>query len=93
VTLDEHPDSINDGYFLNDANPNTLQTWGDLPASFHIGAGGFSFADGHSEIHKWRSPATILPVRYTGGFQQFPLNSDLGKADAQWITFRTSVPK
>ena len=94
VVLDEHPDSINDGYFLNDANPASLQQWGDLPASFHNGACGFAFADGHSEIHKWRGRATLLPVRYTGGFQQFPLLSDPnGKADQAWITYHTSVPK
>jgi len=25
----------------------------DFPASFHNGAAGFSFADGHAEIHRW----------------------------------------
>jgi len=94
VMLDEHPDSINDGYFLNNANLAQFQSWGDLPASFHNGACGFSFADGHSEIHKWRSRVTILPVRYSGGFQQFPFSSDPnGKVDAEWITTRMSVPK
>jgi prepilin-type N-terminal cleavage/methylation domain-containing protein/prepilin-type processing-associated H-X9-DG protein len=62
VTLDEHPDSINDGYFLN--NPTGMPDhWGDTPASYHNGAGGISFADGHSEIHKWRGNATKVPVR------------------------------
>ncbi len=95
VTVDEHPDSINDGYFLNDANPATFQKWGDLPASFHNGACGFSFADGHSEIHKWRSYVTKLQVRFSGGFQQFLFSSDgaNGKADADWITSRSSVRK
>jgi len=94
VTLDEHPDSINDGYFLNDANLNTFMSWGDLPASYHNGACGFSFADGHSEIHKWRSRATILPVRFSSGFQQIPFSSDpAGKIDAEWITTRMSVRK
>jgi prepilin-type N-terminal cleavage/methylation domain-containing protein/prepilin-type processing-associated H-X9-DG protein len=94
VTLDEHPDSINDGYFLNDANYNTFQQWGDLPASFHGGAGGFSFADGHSEIHKWKSRVTILPVRLSPGFQAFPFSSDANaKIDSAWITARMSVRK
>ncbi len=92
VTLDEHPDSLNDGYFLNDANLASFATWGDLPASFHNGAAGFSFADGHSEIHKWRSRVTIQPVRMTAGFPLIPFNSDpAGKIDAEWITSRTSV--
>jgi prepilin-type N-terminal cleavage/methylation domain-containing protein/prepilin-type processing-associated H-X9-DG protein len=94
VMLDEHPDSINDGYFLNDANPATFQYWGDLPASYHNGAGGFSFADGHSEIHKWRSRATLQPVRFASGTQMLPFSIDgWGKVDQQWITFHTSLPK
>jgi len=93
VFLDEHPDSINDGYFLNNADFNLLTYWGDLPASYHNGACGFAFADGHSEIHKWRSRATIMPVRYSGGFPQVPFSSDPvnGPADSLWATQRMSV--
>lgn len=58
VFLDEHPDSIDDGYFLNRAyNWN----WIDLPASYHNGATAFSFADGHSELHRWLEPSTVRP--------------------------------
>ena len=92
VFLDEHPDSINDGYFLNNADFAGLTQWGDLPASYHDGACGFAFADGHSEIHKWRSRATIVPVRMSGGFQQIPFSSvPNGKLDSEWATFRMSV--
>jgi prepilin-type N-terminal cleavage/methylation domain-containing protein/prepilin-type processing-associated H-X9-DG protein len=93
VFLDEHPDSINDGYFLNDANPQTLAHWGDLPASFHNGACGFSFADGHAEIHKWRSSATLIPVRaIQGGYPEIPFTAGNGGfIDRDWITSRTSV--
>src|SRR5450756_62002 len=52
VIIDEHADRINDGYFEN--NPDETSHWGDPPASYHGGACGISFADGHSEIHKWR---------------------------------------
>jgi prepilin-type processing-associated H-X9-DG protein len=63
-----------------------------LPASFHGGAGGFSFADGHSEIHKWRSRATLQKVRLSPGFQQIPFSTDgYGRIDAEWITTRMSV--
>ncbi len=92
VTLDEHADSINDGYFLNDADVRTFAHWGDLPASYHNGAGGFSFADGHSEVHKWKSAATMLPVKLTGGFPYVNFSSvPNGTADSQWITQRMSV--
>ncbi len=93
VFVDEHPDSINDGYFLNDANPKALAYWGDLPASYHAGACGFSFADGHSEIHTWRSSATKLAVRLSAGFQSITFSAaNSGFVDRDWITYRTSAP-
>ena len=66
VLLDEHPDSINDGGF-GVAMPASAAstTWVDIPAIYHNGAGGLSFADGHSEIHKWVS-GTIPKVTYKG---------------------------
>jgi prepilin-type N-terminal cleavage/methylation domain-containing protein len=61
VFVDEHPDSINDGWMItNVTDPNN---WVDLPASYHNRAGGFSFADGHSEIHKWQEGSTAVPVK------------------------------
>ncbi len=64
VSLDEHPDSINDSIFhFIPGLPPSSATWRDLPASYHNGACGFSFADGHSEIHKWVDPRTKLPVK------------------------------
>lgn len=63
VCVDEHPDSINDAKFMVDAGqfpPNYY--WRDLPASYHNGAAGFSFADGHSEIHKWMDEQTKQPI-------------------------------
>ncbi len=99
VTLDEHPDSINDGFFDNNANPDpsVFKKWNDLPASYHDGAGGFAFADGHAEVHKWKSRiCTILPVKYYGGiFQQHPFADDPANAlvDATWIAIHSSVRK
>jgi prepilin-type N-terminal cleavage/methylation domain-containing protein/prepilin-type processing-associated H-X9-DG protein len=63
IFLDEHPDSINDGYFLNKwpAPPYNEKEWIDLPGSYHNGAGSFSFADGHSETHRWQNPSTKQP--------------------------------
>lgn len=98
VTLDEHPDSINDGFLQ--ANPHTDVTpskWDDLPATYHAGAGGFAFADGHAEIHKFKSSAcTILPVRYIT-FQNdsappFSLDPVAAANDVLWVANRASVP-
>src|SRR5437667_363393 len=59
VFVDEHPDSINDGWLVNCVN--CFSGWTDLPGSYHAGACGFGFADGHGEIRKWQdkyNPAT-----------------------------------
>jgi prepilin-type N-terminal cleavage/methylation domain-containing protein/prepilin-type processing-associated H-X9-DG protein len=87
VVLDEHPDSINDGYFLNnpDGEPGS---WGDIPASYHGGACGISFADGHSEIHKWKSRASIIAVRYSYNAPSFDA---AGKLDYRWLLDRTTT--
>ena len=55
VLVDEHPESLNDAACaVQMALPGakTAQII-DYPASYHNGACGLSFADGHSEIHKW----------------------------------------
>jgi prepilin-type N-terminal cleavage/methylation domain-containing protein/prepilin-type processing-associated H-X9-DG protein len=65
VFLDERKDSINDGYFVTemDGYPNIATTRiVDYPASYHNNACGFAFADGHSEIHKWRDSRTMPPL-------------------------------
>jgi prepilin-type N-terminal cleavage/methylation domain-containing protein/prepilin-type processing-associated H-X9-DG protein len=100
VTMDEHPDSINDGILATDPDPVisdwSPNQWGDLPGSYHDGACGFAFADGHSEIHKFQShTCTILPVRYIS-IQQSPpppFSQDIvaATADASWVAIRTSV--
>jgi prepilin-type N-terminal cleavage/methylation domain-containing protein/prepilin-type processing-associated H-X9-DG protein len=101
VTLDEHPDSINDGFLQTDPHTDISQwsppTWNDLPATYHDGACGFSFADGHAEIHKFKSRVcTILPVLYApfqGRAVPFSQDPGAGAADALWVASRTSVPK
>jgi prepilin-type processing-associated H-X9-DG protein len=63
VFVDEHPDSINDGWLI--ISWQIANVWSDLPASYHNGACGFGFADGHAEIHKWHESKTRLPVSKT----------------------------
>ena len=65
VILDEHPDSINDAAFMLNAGVYdgvTSEYWRDFPGSLHGGAVSISFADGHSEIHKWVESRTCQPV-------------------------------
>jgi prepilin-type processing-associated H-X9-DG protein len=86
LTLDEHPDSVNDAFFITDPNVNN---WQDVPASYHNGACGFSFADGHAEVHKWLSASSRVPIRYTSpqvrGFDA------AGKLDMLWYKERIQL--
>jgi prepilin-type N-terminal cleavage/methylation domain-containing protein/prepilin-type processing-associated H-X9-DG protein len=54
VTIDENPASINDGWFVCDPGRTPTGAWVDVPATYHNSSGGISFADGHSEIKRWR---------------------------------------
>jgi prepilin-type N-terminal cleavage/methylation domain-containing protein/prepilin-type processing-associated H-X9-DG protein len=85
LTLDEHPDSINDAYFIN--NPDA-SSWQDIPASYHNGACGFSFADGHAEIRRWLSGTS----KYQAVKFSYPPTKAFdaqGKIDFQWYRERT----
>ena len=89
VLLDEHPDSINAGGFANMMveNPAAARII-DYPASYHNGAAGISFADGHAEIRKWRDPRTVVPVK----FYEMPLNvTSPNNQDMIWLSERTSI--
>ena len=66
VFVDENPDGINDGCFgVNMAASAAATEWVDYPAIYHNNASGFAFADGHSEIHRWRNPGQMAPVTYS----------------------------
>jgi len=86
LTLDEHADSINDAFFITDPNVNN---WQDIPASYHNGACGFSFADGHAEIHKWLSATSMYIVDFTYGPVQ-PFDA-AGKQDMSWYAERIQL--
>lgn len=61
--IDEHPDSIDDGMFAhNPGYPQSAEHWRNLPASYHNGAAGISFADGHVEMHTWSVVSGIFPT-------------------------------
>jgi type II secretory pathway pseudopilin PulG len=85
VFLDEHPDTINDGFFMNRLE---VYTWGNLPATHHYGSTSFSFADGHTEVHHWTSGNTTRPAQKGGVGGGFPAAPPL---DYDWLKERTSV--
>ncbi len=93
VFLDEHPDSIDDGYFLNKyIKEDDAYEWTDLPASYHAGAASFAFADGHSELHRWKNQSTKQPP-YPGA-AMFPLKiAKTEAADYYWVINRMSVDR
>ena len=92
VVLDEHPDGINDGGLAVDcADTNAAAKIIDFPASFHAGACGFAFSDGHSEIHRWKDQRTMPPVHYANDLQLNIASPD--NPDVAWMQIRTSAPK
>lgn len=97
VFLDEHPASINDGYFLNKGYyPPYEPRWIDLPASYHNGAASFSFADGHAESHRWRYAWTQRPAQPGGANLPMYVSENQNpdqRADYDWMLQRMSVDR
>ena len=94
VLVDERDDSIDDSYcgavsMVRDELANT-------PASYHNGACGFMFADGHAEIHKWLDPRTkprVIKNQGMAGGVYGGRKSQPGNVDIRWIRERSSEKK
>lgn len=87
VYIEEHPDSINDGYFLN--KPGSHE-WMDLPASYHAESANISFADGHSEARRWVNARTRPPSRPEGAGLPFKV-TEADDTDYDWLMERTTI--
>lgn len=85
VFVEEHPDTINDGYFMNRWDEIK---WGNLPASWHNGAANMSWADGHLERHRWMADPVRPPVRGGVGASGFVPSPP---TDYLWMRERTSI--
>jgi len=100
VFLDEHPDSINDGYFVNEAGTpaqsyyNEYAEWTHLPASYHNNSAAFSFADGHSALHHWFNQSTLQPTSPPAAMLSIdlPTGDPNAVADFNWVISHMSVP-
>lgn len=89
--LEENLVIMNDGYFVmfpQGSSPMQPGLWvmGNLPAVYHDKASGMSFADGHSEIKKWRDKVIEMdrlpPTSYP--------TPAAHKSDAGWLAERAS---
>src|SRR5437867_3000118 len=90
--MDEREDSINDGEMVVGMSgyPDKPQQWRivDYPASYHNGAGGLSFVDGHSEIKKWKDPRTTPKLKKGQGLNLNVLSRN--NPDAFWLMERST---
>ena len=84
VYLDEHPDSINDAGFFN---PHQT-SWVDQPANYHNAAAGVAFADGHSEIHKWKGSLATARAQKVKLNNSIDAPAKMGDPDIVWMAYR-----
>ena len=100
--LDEREDKINWGNYYVDmtgfnnppttpSNPAVYKFSQDVPGFYHNRAAGFSFADGHSETHKWQDGRTTPIIN----FQSENLTDIVSprNVDIAWLQDHTTRPK
>jgi len=96
VLLDERDDSINCGFFLltmDGFSDHKQMNIVDYPSAYHNGAGGFNFADGHSEIRHWLDPRTKKNYRHDFHLAVWPPSPSSNNPDVQWLMERATGRK
>lgn len=96
VFMDENSYSINDAAFAVQCTGASSQPGApggstviiDFPAAYHNGAGGFSFADGHAEIRKWKGK-TIRDKKDAA--LRVTVTDASDKMDVKWMADNTTV--
>jgi prepilin-type N-terminal cleavage/methylation domain len=95
VFLDMREDSIDMGNFGTRMAgwPDQPDNYGffDLPGYYHHFANGFSFADGHSEVHRWRDSRTMPPLLANGLIND--IYSSPNNIDVAWLQDHATRPK
>jgi prepilin-type N-terminal cleavage/methylation domain-containing protein/prepilin-type processing-associated H-X9-DG protein len=85
VFIDERENSINDCvFYVGMGQRGADAQWPDLPAVYHNGASGLSFADGHSEIKRWLDSRTKNSA---------PGDASPNNQDVAWIQERATGRK
>lgn len=96
VFLDMREDRVNWSNFMTmtpgyvPSDPNSYQL-GDLPGFYHNLGCGFSFADGHSEMHRWRDGRTIPALGPI--CPDCPPFTCQGNQDVTWLQLHSTVHK
>lgn len=95
VVIDEREESINNAHFIHCMEGiyprDPLQFgWINWPANYHNGASGLNFADGHSEIRKWRDPTTTPPKGKAVSGSLFDPIRRQNNEDSYWLGVRTT---
>jgi prepilin-type processing-associated H-X9-DG protein len=95
LLLDEREDSINDATFLtymegfDPGAPNQYKI-SDFPASYHNGAAGFNFCDGHAEIHRWLDSRTRPPLKHDVHLSGLPARPSPNNPDIYWLQLHST---
>ncbi|HWQ92256.1 MAG TPA: prepilin-type N-terminal cleavage/methylation domain-containing protein [Clostridia bacterium] len=99
VFLDMREDRVNWSNFMTDMTgypdqPQLYRFNSDMPGIYHHLAAGFSFADGHSELRKWRDGRTTPPLATPGsnplGYGDIPSPNNV---DIAWLQDHSTRPK
>src|SRR5262245_57734648 len=72
--------------------PQLTEFYNDLVPFYHAGATSYSFADGHSELRRWRDPRTLVPVK-SNGFQDVTVLASPNNPDIIWLQERATRRK
>jgi prepilin-type processing-associated H-X9-DG protein len=89
---DSDPRGYNNGTWVVQWNSGTIPgsfTWVDTPTVYHLNGGSFAFADGHSEMHRWRDPAIIQAgTDAASGKEHFYFNGPTSGRDYSYVRER-----
>ncbi len=66
VLIDEHPLSIDDGFFLIPRGPDGWCGWSSYRGDRHHNGANLSFADGHVEHYRWRCRRDFVRYKIVG---------------------------
>jgi len=98
VLMDEREDRVNYGNAFTDMTgfPDAPAAWRfhyDFPASYHGNAGGFSFADGHAEIKRWRDGRTMPAIQPGSAWNTTEYVPSPRNPDIRWMQERATRRK